>query len=210
MNKKIYAAKNSILKQKKFYAFLATLMLIGITFGVVLVFFLKDNDKKNVCDNINSFFYLIKTSKGINYGDSLLNSLLINIGYILIIWLLGISIIGFPIIIGILFFKSFVIGFSVSSIIMNYGIKGLFGAFLYLFPHQIILLIIYLLISFYSLSFCYKLFSHLFLKKTINFKYGMDKYIKILIISISITILISLYEVFISTYFMKFFTFLIK
>ena len=210
MNKKMYIAKNSFLKQKKFYVFLISLMLVGIISGIVLVFFLKDNDKKNVCNNINSFFYLIKTSNGINYGESLLNSLLINLGYIIIIWLLGISIIGFPIVIGILFFKCFVIGFSVAGIIMNYGIKGLLGAFLYLFPHQIMLLIIYLLISFYSLSFCYKIFSHLFLKKTINFKYGMDKYVKILVISIIFTAIISFYEVFVSTYFMKIFTFLIK
>lgn len=206
MNKKIYDAKNSILRQKKFYVFLITLMVIGLISGIVFIFFLNDSDKKQICDNINSFFNLVKNSHSINYTKSISNSLFINIGYIVLIWLLGISVIGFPIIIGLLFFKSFVVGFSISSIIMNYGIKGLMGAFLYLFPHQIIMLILYLLISFYSLSFCYKLFTHLFLKRNISFRYGMDKYIKILLVSVGITIAVTLYEVFLSTYFMKLFT----
>ena len=39
----------------------------------------------------------MNTSTGINYGKSLLNTLVNNIGYVLLIWLLGISIIGLPI-----------------------------------------------------------------------------------------------------------------
>ena len=117
---------------------------------------------------------------------------------------------GFPIILGILFIKSFIFGFSISSIVATYKIKGILGAFLYIFPHQIIILILYLLLGFYSLSFCYKLFSHLFLKKTVNFKRGMNKYLKILVISIVASITVTFYEVFLSTYFMKFFTMLLK
>lgn len=210
MNKKIYAAKNSILNQKKFYVFLITIMLVGIISGIIFVFFLNNNDKTEVTKEITSFFNLVKTSDGINYSKSLTNSLLVNISYIILIWLLGISIIGFPLILGILFLKSFIFGFSISSIIATYGFKGTLGAFLYVFPHQIIILILYLLLSFYALSFCYKLFSHLFLKKTVNFKTGMNKYLKILAIGIVVSILITFYEVFLSTYFMKLFTMFLK
>ena len=210
MNKKIYAAKNSILKQKKFYFFLATLMVIGIISGMVFIFFLNESDTKEVVTEITSFFNLIKIDNSIDYGESLTNTLIINICYVLIIWLLGISVIGFPIIISILFMKSFIFGFSISSIIKTYGFKGILGAFLYVFPHNLIMLILYLLLGFYSLSFCFKLFSYLFLKKNINFKTAMNKYIKILIVSLIITIIITFYEVFLSTYFMKLFTLFLK
>mgnify|MGYP003295333797 CR=1 FL=1 len=64
--------------------------------------------------------------------------------------------------------------------------------------------------SFYSISFSIKLFKSLFLKQTINFRVVMQKYIKILLISLIGIIIVSLYEVFISTYFIKLFTMLLK
>lgn len=210
MNKKIVKAKDAFLRQKKFYMFLVTLMLIGFISGIIFIFFTSASNKANITKKVIEFFDTIKASTGINYGKSLVNTLFTNLLYVILIWLLGISLIGFPIIIGILFFKSFILGLSISSIISSFGIKGLLGSFLYIFPHNIILIILYLLLGFYSLSFCYKLFSHLFLKRSINFNYGMNRYLKILGISIIITILISLYQVFLSTYFLKLFTSLIK
>lgn len=210
MNNKLYAAKNSIIKQKKLYRIIITLMIFGIISGILFIFFISKESKTKALESIKNFFDLMNTSTGVNYGKSLLNTLVNNIGYVLLIWLLGISIIGLPITIVLAFMKSFIIGFSISSIISCYKAKGILGAFLYVFPHQIIILFIYLLLSFYSISFSIKLFKSLFLKQTINFRVVMQKYIKILLISLIGIIIVSLYEVFISTYFIKLFTMLLK
>lgn len=210
MNNKLYAAKNSIIKQKKLYRIIITLMIFGIISGILFIFFISKESKTKALVSIKNFFDLMNTSTGVNYGKSLLNTLVNNIGYVLLIWLLGISIIGLPITIVLAFMKSFIVGFSISSIISCYKAKGMLGAFLYVFPHQIIILFIYLLLSFYSISFSIKLFKSLFLKQTINFRVVMQKYIKILLISLIGIIIVSLYEVFISTYFIKLFTMLLK
>ena len=210
MNNKLYAAKNSIIKQKKLYRIIITLMIFGIISGILFIFFISKESKTKALVSIKNFFDLMNTSTGVNYGKSLLNTLVNNIGYVLLIWLLGISIIGLPITIVLAFMKSFIVGFSISSIIACYKAKGILGAFLYVFPHQIIILFIYLLLSFYSISFSIKLFKSLFLKQTINFRVVMQKYIKILLISLIGIIVVSLYEVFISTYFIKLFTMLLK
>ena len=210
MNNKLYAAKSSIIKQKKLYRIIITLMIFGIISGILFIFFISKESKTKALVSIKNFFDLMNTSTGINYGKSLLNTLVNNIGYVLLIWLLGISIIGLPITIILAFMKSFIVGFSISSIISCYKAKGILGAFLYVFPHQIIILFIYLLLSFYSISFSIKLFKSLFLKQTINFRVVMQKYIKILLISLIGIIIVSLYEVFISTYFIKLFTLLLK
>lgn len=210
MNNKLYAAKNSIIKQKKLYRIIITLMIFGIISGILFIFFISKESKTKALVSIKNFFDLMNTSTGINYGKSLLNTLVNNIGYVLLIWLLGISIIGLPITIVLAFMKSFIVGFSISSIISCYKAKGILGSFLYVFPHQIIILFIYLLLSFYSISFSIKLFKSLFLKQTINFRVVMQKYIKILLISLIGIIIVSLYEVFISTYFIKLFTMLLK
>lgn len=210
MNNKLYAAKNSIIKQKKLYRIIITLMIFGIISGILFIFFISKESKTKALVSIKNFFDLMNTSTGVDYGKSLLNTLVNNIGYVLLIWLLGISIIGLPITIVLAFMKSFIVGFSISSIISCYKAKGILGAFLYVFPHQIIILFIYLLLSFYSISFSIKLFKSLFLKQTINFRVVMQKYIKILLISLIGIIIVSLYEVFISTYFIKLFTMLLK
>lgn len=209
MNLNIKRAKNNIIKQKKIYFFLLGLMITGVIAGLLFWFVICDEDKLLVTKQLTSFFTCIKQGNSINYGLSFLNSFITNLIYIILIWLLGISIIGLPIILFMLVIKSFIVGFSISSIVSIYGFKGAAGAFVYTFPHQIIFLLLLVFLVFYALSFCIKLFKYLFLKQTINFKDAMRRYIKILLICCIAGILISLFETFISTYFIKLFTLLI-
>lgn len=206
MNIGINRARNSIIKQKKVYIFLIGLIIIGIISGICFWHMINSNDKSLVIKELTNFFTNIKNDVSINYGVSLINSILTNFSYVIIIWLLGISIIGLPIILVILGVKSFIVGFSISSIISIYGFKGILGALAYIFPHQICFLLLLILLGFYSISFCIKLFKYLFLKQLINFKIAMRKYLKILILSLIVSLFISLFETFISTYFIKLFT----
>ena len=206
MNIGLRRTKNSILKQKKIYVFLIGLVVISLLSGILFWFVINKENKLLVNNELTSFFNCIKDGATINYWGSLLNSITTNLIYIILIWLLGISIIGLPIILFMITVKSFIVGFSISSIIAIYGFKGLLGAFVYTFPHQIIFLLLLILLGFYSISFCIKLFKYLFLKQIINFKVAMRRYLKILLISIGIGIFLSLFETFISTYLIKLFT----
>lgn len=209
MNLGIKRTKNNIMKQKKLYLFLIGLVIVGVIAGILFWFVINNEDKLLVTKNLNNFFECIKKGNAINYWGSLFNSLVTGLIYIVLIWLLGISIVGLPIILIIITIKSFIVGFSISSIIASYGFKGILGAFVYTFPHQIIFLLSLILLGFYASSFCFKLFKYLFLKQSINFKDAMRKYFKILIISLIVVLLTSLYETFIATYFIKLFTLLI-
>ena len=209
MNLNVKRAKNSILRQKKFYFFLIGLIIVGILAGILFLFVISDEDKLLVTNELTSFFNSIKDGNSINYGTSLLNSIITNLLYVVLIWLLGISIIGLPIILFMLAIKSFIVGFSASSIVAIYGFKGVLGAIAYTFPHHIIFLLLLVLLGFYAISFCIKLFKYLFLKQMINFKDSMQRYLKILMLCCIMAIVISLFETFISTYFIKLFTLLI-
>jgi len=206
MNIGLRRTKNSVLKQKKIYFFLVGLVIISILSGIFFWFMISDNDKLLVTNQLTSFFNSIKKGAKINYWGSLLNSIITNLIYIILIWLLGISIIGLPIVLFMITIKSFIVGFSISSIVAIYGFKGLLGALVYTFPHQIIFLLLLILLGFYSISFCIKLFKYLFLKQIINFKSAMRRYLQILLISIGAGIFISLFETFISTFLIKLFT----
>lgn len=209
VNLNVKRVKNSINRQKKLYFFLIGLIILATILGILFWFIINKEDKLLVNNELTSFFTGIKDGNNINYLGSFFNSVITNLLYIGLIWLLGISIIGLPIIIGLIGLKGFIMGFSMSSIVSTYGLKGILGMIAYVFPHQIIFLLLLVLLGFYSISFCIKLFKYLFLRQNINFKDAMRRYLKILLISCIGAIVISLYETFIATYFIKLFTLLI-
>ena len=197
MNKVIIKAKNNFISQKKKYLFLSIMTLIGVISGILFIFFISKTDKLLVKDELTLFFTNLKENN-LDYVSSLINSLSSNFLYFIIIWILGISIIGMPIIIFMLFFKGFIFGFSISSIVSNYGFKGILIATGYHLPHNLILLILYLLISFYAINFSIRLFRILFLKENINLNHYFKRYNQVMIICLLVSILCSLLEVFLA------------
>lgn len=202
MKKGIFKAKTNVESQKKLYIFLIGLAILSLIFGIIFIFLVSDSNLEMIHTNISGYFNDIKSLKN---TDILINSLYNNLIYIGVLWLLGMSIVGLPIIIVIFCFKFFITGFSISSIIYTFKAKGILKMFIHLFPHQLVYLIILLLICFYSVSFCIKLFKYLFLKKMINFKEVMSKYFKVLFISCLVSLFVSLYESYISLYLLNLF-----
>jgi len=209
LNLNVKRVKNSINRQKKLYFFLIGLIIVAVILGILFWFIINKEDKLLVNNELTSFFTSIKDGNNINYLGSFFNSFITNLLYICLIWLLGISIIGLPIIVVLIGLKGFIVGFSIVSIIATYGFKGILGMVSYTFPHQIIFLLLLVLLGFYSIYFCIKLFKYLFLKQNINFKDAMRRYLKILLISSITATIISLFETFVATYFIELFTLLI-
>lgn len=204
MNKIMNKAKKNITMQKKKYLFLATIVLIGIISGILFIFFISKEDKSLVKDELDTFFEYIKGNK-INYLSTFINSILSNFSYLLIVWILGISIVGMPIIVFLLFFKGFIFGFSFSSVIANYGFKGILLASAYQIPHYLLLLILFVLLGFYAINFSIRLFRVLFLKENINLTPYFKRYNQVAIICVVGSVICSLLETFLSPILMNLF-----
>lgn len=194
--------KLTIIKNKKTLIFLGTIAVIAIIFGSLFSVILNDGDKTLVNEYINNFFENIKNNN-LNYLDALKNGSINTFSYILIVWLLGISIIGLPIVIFMYFSKLFVISFSVSSIITNYGFKGCLLSFSYIFPHHIIYIIVHTLLTVYSIKLSLKLLFSILKKDKLDFKPIINKYLVVLIISILFSLGALLFEVFITPKFIN-------
>ena len=142
----------------------------------------------------------------IDFNDKLdlfKNSLYSNLLYTIIMWVLGISVVGVPIIFIMVFFKSFILGFSVSNIFAKYGLKGFLKVILYLFTINIIMTIFIIFLSSYSIYISKKhtkIFFSALKKQAINFKTFMGKYFFILVIGILISIICALYDAFLNPY----------
>lgn len=204
MNKIIKRAKNNVVNQKRKYLFLTIIMTIGIISGIIFIFFISKEDKSLVKQELELLFSNIKDNK-LNYGNSLINSVSSSLVYLSIIWILGVSIIGIPVVIFMLFLKGFVFGFSISSIIANYGFNGVILGFITQIPSNLILLIIYLLMGFYAINFSIRLFQVLFFKKEVNLSFYFKRYNEIALISLGCIVIASLAETFLIPFLVKFF-----
>lgn len=196
----LYSNRRGIDKQKKMYLLLIGMMVMSLVLGFFFYFIISNDNKEMVINMQRDFFNNVNS---INYVKSFINSILVNSLYVVGIFLLGLSVVGFIFIIGIILMKCFIVGFSLSSIIGTFGLKGIILSFIYVFPHQILFLIILLLMCFYGCNFCYRLFKHIFMKQIINFRKVSEKYIKVFILSLIGAVICSSYEVFFVPYLIK-------
>lgn len=186
---------------KKTRIFILVFLIVGIISGSLFTIILDSGDKLLIQNYMNSFFNNIgKSTNNINY---LLNIGSSNILYLIIIWVLGISVIGLPIVLVVLFSKSFVVGFTITSLIYNYKLLGLALATFYVFPHILLLLIVYAVVTVYSMKFSVSIFNNLFSKNKIDLKRLFKIYLEVLLIALAFIIIISLYETYVLPYVIK-------
>ncbi len=197
MKKYMDKLKSNIRINKNLFVFLVVIIAVGMASGSIFVTVLNDSDKMMVSDYLNNFLNNLN-SNNLNYNGTLINILIFTLGLAILIWILGISVIGFALILLFLFIKAFSLGFSVASIIINFNFKGILIALAYVVPHHIINLMIYLLISSYALVLSYRLISSFTKKKNFDFKGIFNRYLFILGFSLIILLFSVLYEVYLA------------
>ncbi len=183
------------LKDKKKFIIIFVICTVAFIIGVLLPSILNEENRKIIQTSLNSFFDTIKNNQ-LKTNELLFKTLTSNIIIDLILWLLGISIIGIPIVIILLGYKSLSLGFTISSIISTYKLNGVIKALIYIVPN-IINLLIFFVISYYSISFSLMLFNYLFRKKEYNKRVIVNRYLKLLVISIIILIFSSVIETYV-------------
>ena len=185
--KKIYKIKNKLLFR------LMVIAILSIIIGILYISILNTSNIEKIKKSLQLFF------KGINkldYTKAIINCITSNLFYLVLVWILGISIIGIPIIILVIILKSFILGFSISSILFFYKWKGILIAVIYCFP-LLINLFAFLFLGYYAIIFSKNLNRLLFLKKEISFRNIMRRYIKMLIFSLILILISSLVEIYI-------------
>lgn len=201
--------KKELSKKNNILILVSIVFILGLIFGSIYITILGSKEKTTILNEVNNYFLTTDYSFE-DKIDIFKNTLISNLTYIGSMWILGLSVIGIPIVFIMTFFKSFILGFSVSSIFAKYGFKGIVGVLTFIFPSSIVISIFTLFLSTYSIIISLKIANGAFTKKTINFKTFMGRYFFILVIGVLIAILCSLFDGFLSPYITKLFTNLIK
>ena len=188
------------IRKRKIFLILLVICFISLILGILFLAILDKDGKLIVSNTITN--YIIN----LNYDKKELFLLLKNNVLItIVVWLFGISLFGVVFELLFLIAKSFILGFSISSFIYTFKLKGIYIGLIYLFPN-IFNLIIYFILGFFAINYSLYLYQYIFKNKEYNLKLIMSKYIKVLIISIILLIISSLISYFIVPNILKLFT----
>ncbi len=161
MKKKYNSISKIIIPAKKINYFIIGILFLGLILGAVFANIIGFNDKTLVVDKIKLFIDNVNTGE-INSLIAFKNSISINLLYVIVIWIMGMTLVGILFNILLLFSKSFILGFSLASFIITYSYKGIILSILYLLLGQLLNILVISILTIYSLMFSSKLFKVIF------------------------------------------------
>lgn len=191
---------NKILK-RKLLSLMFFIVLISLIFSFIFINILSNDNKDIIRISVNNFMNSIYTNK-IVYKDIFFKGFTTNLILYLFIWFLGISIIGIPILLIILFISTFITSFTFLSIIYTFKVYGILLGSIYIIPH-LLNFFFYFILIYYSLSFSKTLFNYFFRKKECNRRVLVRRYVKLLLFSFIFIFFTSIIETFFVPFLIK-------
>ncbi|CAM3873698.1 stage II sporulation protein M [Mesobacillus zeae] len=167
MKKRKYqnAAATHLQEYSSVYLFVIVLFLMGVIFGAVIVNSLSFTQKEDLFFYLSEFFGQASAGKVAETRDLFVQSFLHNSKFIGLIWLLGISIIGLPVILILLFMKGMVVGFTVGFLVNQMGWQGFLLSFVSILPQNLVIIPIFIVTAALSVIFSLKMIRNQFMKK---------------------------------------------
>ena len=181
----------------KSYLIVIILFIIGIVAGVIFINNANEAQGVEIQDYINSFISSLKQDYHIDKMELLKSSLWDNFILIISMWFIGSTVIGIPIVFGIVIFRGFCIGYAVSSAVAVLGAqKGIIFLFTTMFLQNIIFIpiIVCMAVS------CIRLYKSIMKdKRRENIKLEIIRHTLVSIMLFIVLVIATLIEVYIST-----------
>ena len=141
------------------YVLLSLFFIAGIIMGSIAINMVSDGQLTSIISFIDSFFSNVNN---ITFDASTLfyMSLSNNFKTALVIVILGITVVGAPLIFGFVFFRGFALGFTVGFFIGEMGIKGVVFSLLSILPQNLIIVPSILSIGVAGIAFSITIFKN--------------------------------------------------
>lgn len=131
--------KEHVGNNKKEYILVSLLFVIGIFLGVLFVNNVQEAQKLEITDYLNAFIEKMKNIESLNYRELLKNSIGKNILLAVILWFFGTTVIGIPVVFGIVVYRGFCLGYTIAVCIAIMGLpQGLIFIFILLLLQNIL------------------------------------------------------------------------
>lgn len=193
-----------IREHSSLYLFTTVLFLMGVIFGAIVVNSLNFTQKEDLYYYLSRFFGQVADGEFANASDMFKQSYFHNVKYIGLMWLLGISIIGLPVILILLFLKGVVVGFTVGFLVNRMGWNGFLLSFVSVLPQNLIIIPTFIVIGTVAVSFSLKMIRQQFMKRTIEPIFQLlTRYTMVMVVISFILLAASAFEAFGSPILMK-------
>lgn len=129
---------NYVKNNYKEYILTSVIFIIGLFFGVIVVNNLNQDKANMISDYIIQFINVFKQNNQIDKNELFILSIRNNLLLTAILWIAGTTILGMPVVLGIILHRGFCLGTTISSISMALGMKkGIVFCFITLFLKNI-------------------------------------------------------------------------
>ena len=117
---------NHVANNKKEYILVTLIFLVGIFLGVMFINNSKESQLSEISSYLNNFIDKLKNTEKLETMTILKSTLLENIILAVTLWFFGTTVIGIPIVFGIIMYRGFCLGYSIATIISVIGVgKGI-------------------------------------------------------------------------------------
>ena len=136
-NEILLAIKENILNNTKSYFIVVIIFTVGTFLGVL--FINQTENKSEIEKYINTYVDETKVLQNGNYIEELQKDIRNNIALVFLLWFAGTTIIGIPIVLGIILFRGFCLGYTIASCVYVLGkMKGIIFVIITIFLQNII------------------------------------------------------------------------
>ena len=148
------------------YMFVSILFVMGVVFGALMVNALTLEQKQDLTRYLGSFFQTVSLGGEDGVRPSLMETFGLHFKWVMLLWLLGVSVVGLPLVLVLDFLKGLLVGFTVGILISQYSWKGMLFALISVAPQNVFIVPVIIISSVAAISFSMYLVKHRFLQKT--------------------------------------------
>ncbi len=189
--------KEHVINNKKEYAILFLIFIIGIFSGVFFINHIQEQAKTEITNYLNQFIEKFKSLENIDHIELFKNSVIQNGILAITIWFFGTTVIGIPVVFGIILYRGFCLGYTISLCITIMGLgKGLSFVFITLFLQNLLFIPAILALAVSGVKLYKSIVKD---KRKENIKLEILRHTMFSIIMLIIVIISSAVEIFMST-----------
>lgn len=193
--------KEHVINNKKEYFIVSLLFIIGIFLGVLFVNQAQETQKLEITTYLNTFIDKLKNTESLNNIELLKNSIGQNILLAVVLCFFGTTVIGIPVVFGIVLYRGFCLGYTISICITIMGLpKGILFVLILLLLQNILFIPAILALAVSGVKLYKSIIKD---KNKENIKIEIVRHAIFSFIMLLILVISSIIEIFISTNILK-------